>query len=235
MSAVAWNIAPSTTTVAADSRWWDSVDNAPGGLVGKMYPLPAFNAVLAGGTWAEVVREVVSQVTARGFSDVDDLRGQLPGIIADAWERFQDDATDYGLAPDLCVFWLLTAGKGWLLGNDNGFDPIPLPEGLWCDPEIHDGGCKVGEPFKGDDQLVQIVRRQRAKREKPSGHPIGGYVTRATITRDGIDLKRIGDLEQPGDAPAASNPSVGLSNRKVGRNDPCPCGSGRKAKKCCGT
>jgi hypothetical protein len=22
---------------------------------------------------------------------------------------------------------------------------------------------------------------------------------------------------------------------KVGRNDPCPCGSGRKAKKCCGT
>jgi SEC-C motif-containing protein len=22
---------------------------------------------------------------------------------------------------------------------------------------------------------------------------------------------------------------------KVGRNDPCPCGSGKKAKKCCGT
>jgi uncharacterized protein len=21
---------------------------------------------------------------------------------------------------------------------------------------------------------------------------------------------------------------------KVGRNDPCPCGSGKKAKKCCG-
>lgn len=23
--------------------------------------------------------------------------------------------------------------------------------------------------------------------------------------------------------------------RKVGRNDPCPCGSGKKAKNCCGT
>ena len=23
--------------------------------------------------------------------------------------------------------------------------------------------------------------------------------------------------------------------KKVGRNDPCPCGSGRKAKDCCGT
>ena len=24
------------------------------------------------------------------------------------------------------------------------------------------------------------------------------------------------------------------SNNKVGRNDPCPCGSGKKYKKCCG-
>ncbi len=30
------------------------------------------------------------------------------------------------------------------------------------------------------------------------------------------------------------NPSVKLSHPKVGRNDPCPCGSGRKYKKCCG-
>jgi len=25
-----------------------------------------------------------------------------------------------------------------------------------------------------------------------------------------------------------------IQRRKVGRNDPCPCGSGRKYKKCCG-
>nr|WP_243152435.1 SEC-C metal-binding domain-containing protein [Clostridium butyricum] len=23
-------------------------------------------------------------------------------------------------------------------------------------------------------------------------------------------------------------------NKKIGRNDPCPCGSGKKYKKCCG-
>lgn len=35
--------------------------------------------------------------------------------------------------------------------------------------------------------------------------------------------------------PAAANRNTGPStNRKVGRNDPCPCGSGRKYKKCCG-
>ena len=29
--------------------------------------------------------------------------------------------------------------------------------------------------------------------------------------------------------------AAAAANRKVGRNDPCPCGSGRKYKKCCGS
>ena len=33
---------------------------------------------------------------------------------------------------------------------------------------------------------------------------------------------------------AANMPTPPSSRRKVGRNDPCPCGSGRKYKKCCG-
>lgn len=37
----------------------------------------------------------------------------------------------------------------------------------------------------------------------------------------------------PGDA-GASRPQVVRKDRKVGRNDPCPCGSGKKFKKCCG-
>ncbi|MGV2337352.1 MAG UNVERIFIED_CONTAM: SEC-C domain-containing protein [Planctomycetaceae bacterium] len=41
----------------------------------------------------------------------------------------------------------------------------------------------------------------------------------------------------PSDTPANSDPLSGHPSRKttnVGRNDPCPCGSGRKYKKCCG-
>jgi len=34
-------------------------------------------------------------------------------------------------------------------------------------------------------------------------------------------------------APRA-NPQTGKRKRKIGRNDPCPCGSGKKYKKCCG-
>jgi len=36
------------------------------------------------------------------------------------------------------------------------------------------------------------------------------------------------------DGKAVSAPTVTRSSLKVGRNDPCPCGSGRKYKKCCG-
>ena len=34
---------------------------------------------------------------------------------------------------------------------------------------------------------------------------------------------------------AARGPNAGPFRRKVGRNDPCPCGSGKKFKKCCGS
>ena len=30
-------------------------------------------------------------------------------------------------------------------------------------------------------------------------------------------------------------PPPKIAEKKIGRNDPCPCGSGKKHKKCCGT
>jgi preprotein translocase subunit SecA len=45
---------------------------------------------------------------------------------------------------------------------------------------------------------------------------------------------RGGDLEAPGARPAAARPEPRAADgHKVGRNDPCPCGSGKKYKKCC--
>ena len=38
----------------------------------------------------------------------------------------------------------------------------------------------------------------------------------------------ISDLEK------ALNPPLPARSEKFGRNDPCPCGSGKKYKKCCG-
>ena len=39
----------------------------------------------------------------------------------------------------------------------------------------------------------------------------------------------ISDLEK------ALNPPAPVRSEKIGRNDPCSCGSGKKYKKCCGT
>ncbi|MBS9767453.1 MAG: SEC-C domain-containing protein [Flavobacteriaceae bacterium] len=39
------------------------------------------------------------------------------------------------------------------------------------------------------------------------------------------DLLKNDEFENQSNAP--------ISNKKVGRNDPCPCGSGKKYKKCC--
>jgi len=36
------------------------------------------------------------------------------------------------------------------------------------------------------------------------------------------------------DGQVRGNPTVRRESPKVGRNDPCPCGSGKKFKKCCG-
>jgi len=35
-------------------------------------------------------------------------------------------------------------------------------------------------------------------------------------------------------AEAAKRTEAVAAGHKVGRNDPCPCGSGKKYKKCCG-
>ena len=65
-------------------------------------------------------------------------------------------------------------------------------------------------------QILSVTPRQEVKR-----------VTVAKVTNEGMQ----------GSAPAKSEPKKPSPVRKaekVGRNDPCPCGSGKKYKKCCG-
>ena len=50
------------------------------------------------------------------------------------------------------------------------------------------------------------------------------------------EWQETGGGEQGGGAPraAAARPELRAADgQKVGRNDPCPCGSGKKYKKCC--
>jgi SWIM/SEC-C metal-binding protein len=45
------------------------------------------------------------------------------------------------------------------------------------------------------------------------------------------------EFDKPEDISAlerALNPTQAVKSEKIGRNSPCPCGSGKKYKKCCG-
>jgi len=54
------------------------------------------------------------------------------------------------------------------------------------------------------------------------------HVETALFAREDGRWVYAGQLRQPGQTYRRDTP-------KVGRNDPCPCGSGKKYKKCCGT
>ncbi len=76
--------------------------------------------------------------------------------------------------------------------------------------------------YVGDIEDVEIQLGLRDQREtpKPYGHPLTEYEQALREL-----LEPPGSFEEPYVRPAP----------KVGRNDPCPCGSGKKHKKCCGT
>jgi tetratricopeptide (TPR) repeat protein len=63
----------------------------------------------------------------------------------------------------------------------------------------------------------------------------GGSILRQKTTipfeKEGLPLDKLPNVA---DLLRAPSPPVTVSRQKVGRNDPCPCGSGKKFKKCCG-
>jgi preprotein translocase subunit SecA len=49
-----------------------------------------------------------------------------------------------------------------------------------------------------------------------------------------VSVKTQPSMPRPIAKPSALKPSAPVSGKKAGRNDPCPCGSGKKFKHCCG-
>jgi SEC-C motif-containing protein len=69
---------------------------------------------------------------------------------------------------------------------------------------------------------VEFVARFRDDRGRELSH----HERSTFVRRDGRWYFEDGELQR--------SPPVTRSAPKVGRNDPCPCGSGKKYKKCCG-
>jgi SWIM/SEC-C metal-binding protein len=74
--------------------------------------------------------------------------------------------------------------------------------------------------------IVWVQTKNRVK-ELESVFEKNGW--KYSIELDPDKREDINDLER-----LLNPPKTMIAEKKVGRNDPCPCGSGKKHKKCCG-
>ncbi|HEY8163723.1 MAG TPA: SEC-C metal-binding domain-containing protein [Methylocystis sp.] len=81
------------------------------------------------------------------------------------------------------------------------------------------------------------LRPSHARRCRSSRSPLlGGTTQRAHHSGDKIGpwIVTLNEARLADYAPVWSPASTQSQPTKVGRNEPCPCGSGKKYKKCCG-
>jgi SWIM/SEC-C metal-binding protein len=82
----------------------------------------------------------------------------------------------------------------------------------------------------GTEKKPAIVRVQTEKRLQEVAAIFDQHSWKYIIGFEPDKPEDISDLEK------LLNPTKPVqSTKKVGRNDPCPCGSGKKFKKCCGS
>jgi hypothetical protein len=99
--------------------------------------------------------------------------------------------------------------------NDQVVDYRPIQEEFWIYPE------KVGLEAKED-------MAEKPESVFPENKREGGFEAYRPSSDQDLD-------KTPKDEGFAGKKSAHAKMLKVGRNEPCPCGSGKKYKKCCGT
>jgi len=149
-------------------------------------------------------------------------------LLERARERYAHREQELGpeVFPEMLKYVLLgTIDNRWrdhLYGLDALREGINLRAYAQKDPLIE----YKQESFKMFDELLRDIARDASAlifRAQP-----GPVQRRPVATRE---YKPNADAK-PGAAPAADKTAT--AEKKIGRNDPCPCGSGKKYKKCCG-
>jgi hypothetical protein len=85
--------------------------------------------------------------------------------------------------------------------------------------------------FERLDDRMQASYDQVAAGETAAACRVLRQKTTLTFGGEGLPLKQLSDVIADLQDPA---PPLAARRQKVGRNEPCPCGSGKKFKPCCG-
>ena len=127
---------------------------------------------------------------------------------------------------------------GLLMNEPPSVVPIFIFEPDWDHMEWV-AGFLVGTGF--DPEVWEYARKEIPEHFRPF-EALTGMTPASEGWEDacaalGVSLVRVRDYFRAGDWRRAFKevqPPLGRQGPKVGRNDPCPCGSGRKFNKCCG-
>jgi len=178
-----------------------------------------------------------------------DLKGLLEETFGTFGVQIEDIPEDVSLNDFLLDrIWGYYEEREAKLGPDisrrlERFVLLEIVDAQWKDHLLAMDHLKEGIGLRGYGQRDPLNEYKREAFEMFSD--LGGRITREALTRlYRIQVREEGEVKRASRAPKKINMSYNKSDDgpqqpvkralKVGRNDPCPCGSGRKYKKCCG-
>lgn len=251
MTGIVISSAPERTDIYTDSVFRDagggSVKNGP-----KVVPIPHLGAcfVITGSAWigAHVVASILTVNAPPDLADLPTWVGEQLSGYTDEWLR-KMAVRHPEYEPTALSFHLATKSSFWVYTQGGDFRPIELGHGILANPPINDDDTcwRPQMHITSDATALDAIRRMSEVYGR--GH-LGGPCIRYSITDGAMEIVDLGTAEtepsgayrritDPDNAPrqgdaAAAPPRPQRGRAKPGRNDPCPCKSGRKAKKCCG-
>ena len=145
----------------------------------------------------------------------------------------------YGLC-DLCSLAGLDAARRFIVADPNHPESLDLCEALIATAAMNDKTLPEEPRWRG--RLAVRDARVAARVKEFDAGDLGAFVAAMAGRMPGLggaaDREAADDLPPP-PMPGEYDPYARIAPirndvPKVGRNDPCPCGSGKKHKKCCG-
>jgi preprotein translocase subunit SecA len=158
----------------------------------------------------------------RGYGQKDPLieyKKESFEMFQDMMDRIEDETIRY-------LFFLQVSTGPPPDGSGNGGGPGGLPDRPRPVLPFSDEDEEDDEDEGGEEALVAANSEQRRQAQSA----VEDFTRHIQRKKD----KEMAELQFVGGSGTATEKKQAVSEKKAGRNDPCPCGSGKKYKKCHG-
>ena len=154
----------------------------------------------------------------RGYGQKDPLieyKKESFALFQDMMDRIEDETIRY-------LFFLQVAGPGGPGPDGDGGGPLGRPK-----PILPFAEDEEYEEEEGDEEALVGAN---AEQRRAAQSAVEDFTRNIQRKKD----KEMAELQFVGGSGTTTEKKQAISEKKAGRNDPCPCGSGKKYKKCHG-